>query len=85
MNSASPNLRKKIDELSKISYIATTIIENCKSCGTCVKFCPLNVREFNKEGIAITVKGNFSCGGCSVCYMRCPNDAILLKIQKRKV
>ncbi len=79
MKAASNELREKIKELSEIVYKATTILEKCKSCGTCIKFCPLNIRMFNDKGIAITVKSNKSCRGCSVCYHRCPNQAIDLK------
>ena len=84
MNSPSPNLRKTIDRLQKISYIAVTDFEKCKSCGTCVKYCPLMIRKFNSEGKAITISSIHNCGGCSICYHRCPNNAIDLRIQERK-
>ena len=59
-------------------YKAITILEKCQSCGTCVKYCPLNIRKFNSENKAITINSDKSCGGCSVCFHRCPNNAILL-------
>lgn len=78
MPEASPDLRKKIKELKGLTYRAVTNLSKCKSCGTCVKFCPLKIRKFNLEGKAITIKTKKSCGGCSVCYKRCPENAINL-------
>ena len=78
IDSVSKNLQKKIDELIEIKYKAVTILEKCKSCGTCVKFCPLNLRIFGEHGKAITISSNRSCGGCSVCFHTCPNQAITL-------
>ena len=83
MNSASINLERKIKELSLLHYKAVTILERCQSCGTCVRFCPLNIRKFNEVGKAITISSVRDCGGCSVCYHRCPNNAIeLIQLQK---
>ena len=84
MKVASPNLQKKIDELSNLSYKAVTILSKCISCGTCVKYCPLKIRKFNSEGKAITIMTNKSCGGCSVCYKRCRQNAIKLIPVQRK-
>lgn len=80
----TPNLQKKIQELSKITYLASTILSKCKSCGTCVKYCLFNIREFNENGKAITIISDYNCGGCSVCYHRCPNNAIKLIIVENK-
>jgi len=83
MPETTPNLRKKIKELMNLTYRAITDLSKCKSCGTCIKFCPLKIREFNSEGKAITIKNDKSCGGCSVCYKRCPQNAIkLISIKK---
>ena len=82
MDSASKKLQKKIDELMQIKYKAVTILEKCKSCGTCITFCPLNLRIFGEHGKAITISSNRSCGGCSVCFHRCPNNAITLVTMK---
>jgi 2-oxoglutarate ferredoxin oxidoreductase subunit delta len=82
LDSASDNLQKRIKELSGLNYKAVTILERCKSCGTCVRFCPLNIRAFGDHGKAITISSNRSCGGCSVCFHRCPNKAINLMIIK---
>lgn len=76
--SRSHELHDAIKELSKRSYKAVTILEKCKSCGTCVKYCPLKIRIFNSKNKAITINSDKSCGGCSVCYHRCPNNAIVL-------
>ncbi|MHA1489238.1 MAG: 4Fe-4S binding protein [Promethearchaeota archaeon] len=84
MKSASKNLQKKFEELSKLAYRAITILSRCKSCGTCVRFCPLNIRKFNSEGKAITIFSEQSCGGCSVCYHRCPQKAIRLEPYQKK-
>ena len=78
--SRSTELQKAIEELSKRSYKAITILENCQSCGTCIKYCPLKIRIFNSENKAITIKSVKSCGGCSVCFHRCPNNAIRLNL-----
>lgn len=83
MDLASNNLRKKIDKLSKLDYKAVTILNKCKSCGICVRYCPLCIRKFNDNGKAITILSNTSCGGCSVCYHRCPNKAIKLMLVKK--
>jgi Pyruvate/2-oxoacid:ferredoxin oxidoreductase delta subunit len=78
MKTMSKTLENKFKELSEIHYEAITILEKCKACGTCVKFCPLKIRKFNAFGKAITVKSTKECGGCSVCFHRCPNNAIKL-------
>ncbi|MHA1689216.1 MAG: 4Fe-4S binding protein [Promethearchaeota archaeon] len=78
MKSASKSLQKKINELSHVKYFAITILSKCRSCGTCIKFCPLKIRAYNSEGKAITIITEKSCGGCSVCFKRCPNGAIQL-------
>jgi Pyruvate/2-oxoacid:ferredoxin oxidoreductase delta subunit len=84
MNSASKSLRDKIDELLKVTYVAISDLSKCKSCGTCVRFCPWKIRIFNSEGKAITIKTDKSCGGCSVCFKRCPHHAVkLISIQKK--
>jgi len=83
MKTASKNLENKIKEVSALHYKAITILERCKSCGTCVRFCPLKIRKFNEIGKAITINSTRECGGCSVCFHRCPNHAIKLIILKK--
>jgi len=84
MTQPSESLKKTFIALRYIKYRAATT-GDCIGCGTCVKYCPLNIREFNKEGKAITIKTNKTCGGCSVCFKRCPQKAIsLLTLQKNK-
>ena len=78
MNAASPHLQKKIIELSNLRYKVYTEITKCIACGTCVRFCPLKLRAFNIQGKPITISLKKSCGGCSVCVKRCPQNAIKL-------
>ncbi|TFF98662.1 MAG: hypothetical protein EU541_06535 [Promethearchaeota archaeon] len=84
MTGASRDLQNKIKELSKNNYRAITIIEKCKSCGTCIIYCPLKIRTFNIDGKAITINTKNSCGGCSVCFHRCPQHAIKLVLVPKK-
>ncbi|MBD3255788.1 MAG: 4Fe-4S dicluster domain-containing protein [Candidatus Lokiarchaeota archaeon] len=84
MTSASPNLQKKIRELANLTYRAATDLSKCVACGTCVRYCPLNIRTFNSDGLAITISTNKYCGGCSVCFKRCPQNAIRLIPLKKK-
>jgi 2-oxoglutarate ferredoxin oxidoreductase subunit delta len=84
MPEASKDLQKKINELSQIFYKAVTILSKCKSCGTCIAFCPLKLRKFNKDGKAVTINTIQSCGGCTVCFHRCPEHAIeLIKLPRK--
>jgi len=76
MKSTSSRLQKKIRELSKLTYKAITLLPNCKSCGTCIKFCLLNIRKLFDQGKAITITSDYICGGCSVCFHRCPNKQL---------
>jgi len=55
MKAASPALQNKINELKLRAFKAETDLSQCKSCGTCIKICPLKIREFNLDGKAITV------------------------------
>ncbi len=84
MTDTSENLQKKIQQLSRSSYRAVTIIAKCRSCGTCIAYCPLKIRAFNGERKAITINTENSCGGCSVCFHRCPQQAIELIVLPRK-
>ncbi len=86
MPEASKNLQNKINELSQIIYKAVTDLSKCKACGTCITFCPLNLRKFNKDGKAVTINTTQSCGGCTVCVHRCPEHAIkLIKFPKKEI
>jgi pyruvate ferredoxin oxidoreductase delta subunit len=83
MDQTSRKLEKKFNELSNRTYKAVTDLTKCISCGMCIKFCPLYIRKFNKDKKAITIKSTRYCGGCSVCFHRCPRRAIqLVKITK---
>ncbi|TXT65315.1 MAG: hypothetical protein BAJALOKI3v1_110017 [Promethearchaeota archaeon] len=84
MPEASKSLQDKIKELSQTIYRAVTDLKLCVSCGTCVIYCPLKIRAFNNDGKGITIQTNVSCGGCSVCFHRCPEGAIRLLPFSRK-
>lgn len=84
MTNTSENLQKKIRQLSRSTYKAVTIIDKCESCGTCIMYCPLKIRVFNVEGRAVTINTDHSCGGCSVCFHRCPHHAVKLVGFSRK-
>ncbi|MHA1272368.1 MAG: 4Fe-4S dicluster domain-containing protein [Promethearchaeota archaeon] len=82
MSSPSPNLKEKFEELRTIRYRAITT-GDCIACGTCVKYCPLKIRKIGSDNRAITININANCGGCSVCFKRCPQNAIsLIKIKR---
>jgi len=84
MQEASKTLQDKIKELSQIVIRAVTDLSKCKACGTCILYCPLKIRAFNEVGKAVTIKTDKSCGGCSVCFHRCPEGAIRLIILPKK-
>ncbi len=77
MKAASIALQKKIEELKHRAFKAETVSSKCKSCGTCIRICPLKIREFGDDGKAITTG---QCYGCSICTRKCPNNAINLYI-----
>jgi len=84
MPEASKSLQDKIKQLSQVIIRAVTNLSKCKSCGTCILYCPLKIRAFNSDGKAVTIITDVSCGGCSVCWHRCPEGAINLLTFKRK-
>ena len=47
----------------------------CKSCGLCVKFCPVNNLDLTEDGILVKDK----CSGCKLCEKYCPDFAIEVK------
>ncbi|MGV9199607.1 MAG: 4Fe-4S dicluster domain-containing protein [Promethearchaeia archaeon] len=83
MKFASKQLEQKIKELSNRIYKAITV-GGCIGCGTCIKYCPLEIRAFNSHNRAKTINSHQNCGGCSVCVKRCPQNAIELFIFERK-
>lgn len=57
------------------------VVEHCKSCGFCVKFCPSHVlalsSAFNSKGYHPPhVVHPENCSGCDLCGMYCPDFAI---------
>ena len=77
MKAASPNLQNKIKELKFRAFKAVTDLSKCKSCGTCIRICPLKIRKFSSDGKAVTVG---QCFSCNICIRKCPNNAINLYI-----
>jgi heterodisulfide reductase subunit A len=52
-----------------------TFPEKCKACGLCVKVCPYNAINLNKDLKRIEVV-EAACGGCGTCAAECPFDAL---------
>lgn len=63
MKAASHALQNKIKELKLRAFKAVTDLLECKSCGTCIRICPLKIREFGLDGKAITIG---QCFGCNI-------------------
>jgi len=60
-----------------------TVVEEdkCVACLTCVRVCPYNTPEINKEkGVAEIAPAN--CHGCGVCVSECPGKALQLQQYK---
>jgi 2-oxoglutarate ferredoxin oxidoreductase subunit delta len=47
----------------------------CKSCGICVKYCPTQVLELDRQDKATAVRPE-DCICCRMCELRCPDLAI---------
>jgi 2-oxoglutarate ferredoxin oxidoreductase subunit delta len=52
---------------------------NCKRCGYCIAFCPVNVYEQSKDGLPL-VKRLEECTSCMLCELRCPDLALKLEV-----
>jgi heterodisulfide reductase subunit A len=52
--------------------------EKCKGCKACVKVCPYNAIEFDKDKKLATVI-EAACAGCGTCGAECKFDAITMK------
>jgi heterodisulfide reductase subunit A len=62
----------------KVTVEAITPItypEKCKACGLCVKVCPYNAINLNKDLKRIEIV-EAACGGCGTCSAECPFDAL---------
>lgn len=57
-------------------------VENCKSCGYCVHFCPSKALSFseniNSSGYHTVTVNQEACLGCGICYTMCPDCVITL-------
>jgi heterodisulfide reductase subunit A len=51
--------------------------DKCVACLTCVRVCPYEVPEINKEGVAEINEAD--CQGCGICASECPVKAIQLR------
>lgn len=47
----------------------------CKGCGICIKFCPTQVLELDRNDRCIAVRPE-DCICCKMCELRCPDLAI---------
>lgn len=52
----------------------------CKRCGICIHFCPTRVFDTRQDGLPIVARRD-DCIWCSLCEVRCPDFAILLKAE----
>lgn len=63
-----------------MAYV-TILVESCKSCGYCVKFCAKHVltvgKQVNSQGYPyVTADNPSACTGCAMCAQMCPEAAI---------
>lgn len=84
------NARKRILEMKegKMMGIIQIDVERCKSCGLCIKTCPLQLLQFsssrNSKGYhPAEQKNSESCTGCALCALMCPDSAIQVYREER--
>jgi heterodisulfide reductase subunit A len=65
------------DHLEVGGVISQADGDKCIACLTCVRVCPYEVPEINKEGVAEINEAD--CQGCGICASECPVKAIQLK------
>lgn len=50
--------------------------EACIKCGTCARFCPVNIIEIRKDEKECVVFDFNYCKGCGICANECPTKCI---------
>lgn len=50
----------------------------CTDCAVCVKFCPNNVLDVDKQNRVFAIREE-ACVGCRICQDRCPHHAIFIR------
>jgi heterodisulfide reductase subunit A-like polyferredoxin len=65
-------------EFLEVGGVVSTVDGNkCVACLTCVRVCPYEVPEINKDNVAEINEAD--CQGCGICASECPIKAIQLK------
>lgn len=67
-------------QLTKQRQVPLILVDEsmCKRCGICIFFCPTRVFDAREDGLPIVARRG-DCIWCSLCEVRCPDFAILLK------
>ena len=60
------------------AYCVNIDRERCTNCSTCVRVCPHNVYETDKNG-KVHIVNDMACVGCRICMDFCPNNATHIK------
>jgi len=67
--------------------IETPVVEfsKCTKCGTCAKFCPLNIIDMHRDQEdAIEINWDY-CKGCGICANVCPAKCITMLEERSDV
>jgi len=72
-------------------FIPVISKENCKGCGKCVSYCPveamtlISANDPHKPQRKTAKLDEDNCLGCGICLSGCKNNALELKLRKRKI